>query len=161
MRRRRSLFRKYLVVLLLLVAGVLSLASAVELYFSYQEAKRALVRVDREKALATAERIDRFVKDIEHQVRATARAIADDPSVAAPRLRGLPYRDTLAASLLEQRELDFVRLLRGAPAITEARYLDAAGKEVIRVSRIRSVGVATPRRQKLSRQSSGSSVLRL
>ena len=136
MRGRRSLFRKYLVVLLLLVAGVLTLASAVELYFSYQEAKRTLVRVDHEKAQAAAERIDRFVKDIEHHVRATTRAIADDPSVAASRQRSPAYRDTLAESLLEQRELDFVRLLRGVPAITEARYLDAAGKEVIRVSRI-------------------------
>ena len=136
MRRRGSLFRKYLVVLLLLVAGVLTLASAVELYFSYQEAKRALVRVDHEKAQAAAERIDRFVKDIEHQVRATTRANADDPSVAMSRRQAPAYRGTLAASLLEQRQLDFVRLLRAVPAITEARYLDAAGKEVIRVSRV-------------------------
>ena len=136
MRRTGSLFRKYLVVLLLLVAGVLTLAGAAELYFTYQETKRALVRVDREKAQAAAERIDRFVKDIEHQVRATTRAIADDPSVAAPRRQGAGYRDTLAAALLEQRELDFVRLLRGVPAIGEARYVDAAGKEVIRVSRV-------------------------
>ena len=54
MRRTGSLFRKYLVVLLLLVAGVLTLAGAAELYFTYQETKRALVRVDREKAQAAA-----------------------------------------------------------------------------------------------------------
>jgi len=133
--RRRTLFRKYLVVLLLLVGGVLVAASATELYFTYQEAKRALVRIEREKALAAAERIDRFVKDVEHRVRATTRAIADDASVAGIQRSNLEYRETLAAALTEQREMDFVRLLRSAPSITEARYLDIAGKEQMKVSR--------------------------
>ena len=133
--RGGTLFGKYLVVLLLLVGGVLTAASGTELYFTYQETKRALVRIEREKALAAAERIDLFVKDIQHRVRATTRAIADDASVAGRQRPNLEYRETLAAALTEQREMDFVRLLRNAPAITEARYLDIAGREQIRVSR--------------------------
>jgi signal transduction histidine kinase/CheY-like chemotaxis protein len=135
-RSRGKLFRKYLVVFLLLVGGLLTVSSAVDLYFSYQENQRALVKVEREKALAAAETIQRFIQEIEHHVRSTTRAIADDPSVAAPRRRDAAYRDTLATALTEQRELDFLRLLRNVPAVTELRYIDVAGKEQIRVSRL-------------------------
>jgi len=37
---------------------------------------------------------------------------------------------------MEERRNEYVRLLRRAPAITEAGYLDAAGKEQLRVSRL-------------------------
>jgi len=135
-RSRGRLFRKYLVVFLLLVGGLLTVASAVDLYFSYRENQRALVKVEREKAFAAAEAIQHFIQEIEHHVRSTTRAIADDPSVAAPRRRDAAYRDTLASALTEQRELDFLRLLRNVPAVTELRYIDVAGKEQIRVSRL-------------------------
>ena len=135
-RSRGKLFRKYLVVFLLLVGGLLTVASAVDLYFSYRENQRALVQVEREKAFAAAETIQNFIQGIEHHVRSTTRAIADDPSVAAPRRRDTAYRDTLASALTEQRELDFLRLLRNVPAVTELRYIDVAGKEQIRVSRL-------------------------
>jgi signal transduction histidine kinase/CheY-like chemotaxis protein len=135
-RSRGRLFRKYLLVLILLVGGLLTVASAVDLYFSYRENQRALVKVEREKAFAAAETIERFIQEIEHHVRSTTRAISDDPSVAAPRRRDAAYRDTLASALTEQRELDFLRLLRNVPAVTELRYIDVAGKEQIRVSRL-------------------------
>ncbi|MCZ7565629.1 MAG: cache domain-containing protein [Burkholderiales bacterium] len=135
-RVRGKLFRKYLVVLVLLVGGLLTAASAIEVYFSYQESQRVLVKVEREKAVAAAETIERFIQEIEHHVRSTTRAIADDPSVAAPRRRAATYRETLASALAEQRELDFLRLLRNVPAIAELRYIDVAGKEQIRVSRL-------------------------
>ena len=82
-RSRGKLFRKYLLVLLLLIGGLLTVSSAVDLYFSYRENQRALVKVEREKAFAAAETIERFIQEIEHHVRSTTRAIADDPSVAA------------------------------------------------------------------------------
>ncbi|MBE0591373.1 MAG: response regulator, partial [Gemmatimonadales bacterium] len=140
-----SLFRKYLLVFLLLVGGLLTLASLVDFYFSYLEAKRALVRVERVKAEAAAQRIDRFVKEIVHHVGATTRTIADDPAVAPPRRRDLAWRESLAAALAEQREIDFVRLLRSVPSIVEARYLDVGGKEQMRVSRIELDAVASGR----------------
>jgi len=64
-RPRGRLFGKYVAFLVILVGGLLIASGLFELYFSYQEAKRALVRLEREKALAAAERIERFVKDIE------------------------------------------------------------------------------------------------
>src|SRR5262249_32133224 len=56
--RRGRLFRKYVVVLLVLVGGVLMASSLVELYFSYLETQRAIVRVERAKAVAAAARIE-------------------------------------------------------------------------------------------------------
>ena len=132
---RGRLFRKYVVVLLILVGGVLLARSLVELYFSYQETKRALVRVEREKAVAAAARIEQFVKEIERQVRGTTQAASDDPAAA----RGggpLGFREGLGAAMAEQRELDFLRLLRNVPAITEISHLDVSGKEQLRVSRL-------------------------
>ena len=63
------LFRKYVVVLLVLVGGVLMASSLVELYFSYRETQRSIVRVERAKAVAAAAGIEQFLKEIEQQVR--------------------------------------------------------------------------------------------
>jgi PAS domain S-box-containing protein len=133
---RGRLFWKYLVFLLFLVGGVLIASSLVELYFSYAEAQRALVEVAREKAQGAAARIERFIVEIERQVRATTHAEADDPAVAPPAGVLGGYREALAAALAEQRELAFLRLLRTERAITEIRYLDVGGKEQLRVSRV-------------------------
>jgi signal transduction histidine kinase/CheY-like chemotaxis protein len=116
---RGRLFRKYVVVFLFLVGGVLLISSAVELYFSYQETKAALVRIEREQAVAAAARIEQFVQDIERQVRWTTQVAFDDPGAA-----------------LEQREIDYLRVLRNVPAISEITHLDASGKEQLRVSRL-------------------------
>ena len=116
---RGRLFRKYVLVLLVLVGGVLLVSSLVEIYFSYQETKAALVRLEREKAVAAAARIEQFVKDIERQLRWTTHAAFDDPKAAR-----------------DEREIDFLRLLRNIPAITELAYVDASGKEQLRVSRL-------------------------
>ncbi|MGH7310710.1 MAG: cache domain-containing protein, partial [Candidatus Rokuibacteriota bacterium] len=116
---RGRLFRKYIGVLVLLVGGVLLVSSAVELYFSYQETKASLIRLEREQAVAAAAGIERFVQDIERQLRWTTQAAFDQPAAAA-----------------EQREIDYLRLLRNVPAIAEIRHLDASGKEQLRVSRL-------------------------
>jgi signal transduction histidine kinase/CheY-like chemotaxis protein len=116
---RGRLFRKYVLVLLVLVGGVLLVSSLVELYFSYQETKAALVGLEREKAVAAAAQIEQFVKDIERHLRWTTHAAFDDPRAAR-----------------DEREIDFLRLLRNIPAITELAYVDASGKEQLRVSRL-------------------------
>jgi signal transduction histidine kinase/DNA-binding response OmpR family regulator len=130
-----KLFRKYVVVFVALVGGLLVGSGLVELYFSYQETQRGLVRLEREKALAAAERIERFVLEIERQLRATTHVASDDPTVALPRNKSGSFRDTLASALLEQREIDFLRLLRSMPAVKSVRHLDIAGREQVRVSR--------------------------
>jgi two-component system NtrC family sensor kinase len=115
---RGRLFRKYAAVLILLVGGVLLLSSLVNLYFSYRQTKAALIRVEREQALAAASRIEQFVRGIEQQVRAAME---------------VPFNDATMAR--EQREIDFLRLLRDVPAIAEIVQLDAAGKVQLLVSR--------------------------
>ncbi len=134
-RPRGRLFGKYVAFLVVLVGGLLIASGLLELYFSYQEAKRALVRLEREKALAAADRIERFVKDIERQLRATTYAASDDPAVAPSGRKGTGFRESLATALIEQREIDFLRFLRSVPAAREVRHLDIGGKEQLRVSR--------------------------
>ena len=56
-RPQGRLFRKYVALFVTLVSGALLTSGAIEIYFSYQENKEALVRIQREKALATAARI--------------------------------------------------------------------------------------------------------
>ena len=144
---RGRLFRKYVVVLLVLVGGVLMASSLVELYFSYQETQRAIVRVERAKAVAAAARIEQFMKDIERQVRETTQrstigavageAASDDPAVTRVGRTRLAFSEGLGAALAEQRELDFLRLLRNVPAVTEISHLNVSGKEQLRVSRLK------------------------
>ncbi len=117
--RRGRLFRKYVVVFVVLVSGALLTSGALEIYFSYQENKAALVQLQREKAQAAASRIEQFVKEIERQIGWTTH----------PQL-------VTGAAALEQRRVDFFRLLRQVQAITEVSQLDAAGKEQLRVSRL-------------------------
>ena len=116
---RGRLFHKYAAVLILLVGGVLLLSSLVNLYFSYRQTKAALVRVQRQQVLAAASRIEQFVKGIEHQLRAAME---------------VPFTDVAVAR--EQREIDFLRLLRDVPAIAELVQLDASGKLQLLVSRV-------------------------
>src|SRR5687768_2967124 len=116
---RGRLLRKYVVVFVGLVSGALLASGALELYFSYQENQAALVSLQREKAAAAAAQIESFVKEIERQIGWTTQ----------PQLVPAP-------GAIEQRRVDFLRLLRQVPAITELSYLDAAGKEQLRVSRL-------------------------
>jgi signal transduction histidine kinase len=117
--RRRRLFWKYVVVLVLLVSWVLVTSGAVEIYFSYQENKMALVSVQREKAVAAASRIEQFVREIENQIGWTTHASF-----------------TSQAAALDQRRFDYLRLFRQAPSVTEISFLDASGREQLRVSRL-------------------------
>jgi signal transduction histidine kinase/DNA-binding response OmpR family regulator/HAMP domain-containing protein len=116
---RSRLFRKYVVFLLLLVGGVLVLSSLVQLYFSFRENQGALARFQREKAVAAAAKIEQFIKEIERQVRGTVQDAFDDPVLAS-----------------QQREEDYLRLLRNVPAVTDIRHFSAAGREEVRVSRL-------------------------
>jgi signal transduction histidine kinase len=115
---RGRLFRKYAAVLILLVGGVLLLSSLVNMYFSYRETRAALVRLERQQALAAAIRIEQFVTGIERLVRAAMEVPFSDPAMAR-----------------EQREIEFLRLLRDEPAITEILQLDDTGKVQLLVSR--------------------------
>ena len=116
-RRRMALAVKFAAALIGLVTLVLVINGLINVWLSYEEAKRASVRVQREKAQAAAERIDLFVSGIEQQLGWTTRA-------------------EWARIPVEQRRYDFIRLLRQAPAITELIHVDGAGKEQLRLSRL-------------------------
>ena len=116
---RSRLFWKYVIVLVFLVSGALVTSGAVEIYFSYEENKTALVSVQREKAIAAASRIDQFIREIENQIGWTTH---------------VPF--TSQAAALDQRRFDYLRLFRQAPSITEISHLDASGREQLRVSRL-------------------------
>src|SRR5262247_1904351 len=133
---RGRLFRKYVVVLLVLMGGVLMASSLVELYFSYRETQRSIVRVERAKAVAAAAGIEQLLREIEQQVRETTRTASDDPDASQVGQGRLGFRQGLGAAMAEQRELDFLRVLRNVPAVSELRHLDLAGKEQLRVSRL-------------------------
>jgi hypothetical protein len=65
---RGKLFRKYVVLFVTLVTGVMLASGLMEIYFSYQENKAALVRIQREKALAAAFKIGQFAEEIKRQI---------------------------------------------------------------------------------------------
>jgi signal transduction histidine kinase len=112
-----GLFFKYVILFVGLVTGVLVINAALDLYFVYQENRRASIEVQREKAEAAAQRIESFVREIERQVGWVAYA-------------------QFAALPAEQRRFDYNRLLRQVPAITEVVQLDRQGREQLRVSRL-------------------------
>jgi signal transduction histidine kinase len=114
---RGRLFRKYVLLFIGLVSLVLLVNGALDFWFSYQENKAALIRIQREKAESASRRIEQFVDEIERQIGWTTAA-------------------QWAASPLEQRKLDYVRLLRQVPAITELIQIDGTGKEQLKVSRL-------------------------
>ena len=113
---RGRLLRKYALLFIALVGVALIVNSALDFWFSYQEHKEALLRVQQEKADAAARRIEEFIDQIERQIGWTTHA-------------------RWAAGPLDQRRFAYVRLLRQAPAITELTELDSAGKEQLKVSR--------------------------
>jgi signal transduction histidine kinase len=112
---RGRLFRRYFVLILVLVSGALLVSSAIGVYFSYQENKSALASLQREKAVAAAARIESFIAQIERQL-----AYAALPQLGGP------------AS--EQRRIEFFKLQRLVPAVTDVALIDAAGRERLFVS---------------------------
>ena len=114
---RRGLFLKYVALFVGLVAVVGVINAALDLYFVYRDNRQASINVQREKAVAAAQTIESFVKEIERQIGWVAYAQFD----------ALPA---------EQRRFDYVRLLRQVPAITELAQLDRTGHEQLHVSRL-------------------------
>ena len=117
-RPRRRLFRKYALLFIALVGAALLVNSTFDFWFSYQENKAALVRIQQEKAEAAARRIEEFIGEIERQIGWTTHA-------------------QWASGPLDQRRQDYFRLLRQEPPITELSELDGEGKEQLQVSRLK------------------------
>jgi two-component system, NtrC family, sensor kinase len=114
---RRGLFLKYAGLFVAVVCIALLTNGAFEIWFSYQEHKTSLIRIQREQAESAAAKISQFIKEIESQVGWTTQLI-------------------WSVGTIEQRRFDALRLLRQVPAITELAQVNAAGIEQLRVSRL-------------------------
>jgi signal transduction histidine kinase len=114
---RGRLFRKYLLLILSLVTTALVASGAIGIYFSYQENRSALASLQHEKAVAAASRIEQYVIGIERQLRYAA----------------LPQ---LGAGEVELRRIEFLKLLRQVPEITDIAQVAGDGREQVLVSRL-------------------------
>jgi signal transduction histidine kinase len=117
MTSRGRLFRKYVLWTMALVCGALLASGAISIYFSYQENKSALSLVQHEKAVAAAARIEQFIHQIEQQL-----------SFAA-----LPQLGTAGG---DERRIEFLKLIRQVPAVTDIAQIDSAGREQLLASRL-------------------------
>ena len=124
-----SLFRKYALVLMLLVAVALVFGGALEVIFNYSETRQQIELRHDVEARAAAVRIREYLRGIEMQVRDVSR---------------LPWSSG-ALKAAERRD-EFQRLLKLVPAIAEIRSGDASGRERIRVSRIERDEIDSGRR---------------
>jgi signal transduction histidine kinase len=114
--KRSRLFRKYVALFAAVVCVALLTNGLFEIWFYYRDHKAALIRIQREQAEAAADKIGRFIKEIESQL-------------------GWTTQMAQTASTPEQLQFDASRLLRQVPAIAELAQLDASGREQLRVSR--------------------------
>jgi len=122
---RGRLFRKYLLLIMSLVTIALLASGGISVYFTDQETKASLASLQHEKALAAASRIEQYIARIEQQLAYAA----------------LPQLD---ASDVELRRIEFLKLLRQAPEVTDISQLDATGREQIAVSRLGMDNVPAP-----------------
>ena len=125
---RGRLFRKYALLFGGMISAALVGSGLLDAWFSYREQSALLARIQQEQAGAAADKIGRFVGEIERQL------------VWATQLPWTPDE-------MEARRREALRLLRLAPAITELRMLDGAGREQLALSRLANdqVGSLTDR----------------
>jgi len=111
------LFRKYFVLILALVTAALLIPSSISLYFSYRETLDALHALQHEKAVAAASRIEQYILQVQAQLKGAA----------------LPQ---LGAEGADQRRLEFLKLLKQVPDVTDIAWIGADGCEKSQVSRL-------------------------
>ena len=126
MTRRWRLFPKYALLIITLVGSMLLASGAIGTYFSWRENERNLLALQQEKARNAAHRIDEFVGGIVHELSWTA----------LPSAQG-------GGDPLEQRRIEYLKLQRQAPAITEVAWVDAEGREQLRISRLAMDAIAS------------------
>jgi hypothetical protein len=122
--RRGRIFRKYALIVVLVVAGALITSGATQTYFAYQENKEQLGGVQREKAVTAAIYIQQFVQGTLQSIEG---AVPPPWLGAASPATTCPDPD---------RRQEYLALLRRVSAITEVGYIDGQGKEQIRLSRL-------------------------
>ena len=114
---RGKLFRKYLLLIMTLVGLALLASGAISLVFSYRETTAALASLQREKAIGAASRIEQYLRQVTQQLQYAA----------------LPQ---MGSGDLELRRIEFLKLLRQAPEVTDIALIDHDGRELIAESRL-------------------------
>jgi signal transduction histidine kinase len=109
-----------------LVAAAVISVGLTELYFSYQDSKRALTGFERDKASSAATSIEQLVQDLLLELDALAQ----------------PTTSTGSAGLRERNQ-DFHRLLDRDRSISRVSYLDAKGHERVRTSALETDRIDT------------------
>jgi signal transduction histidine kinase len=115
----RLVQRTFLITLALVCGGLLT-SGVVELVFRYQESVEAIGALQQEMAQGAAFKIQQFVQDIEHTLRASTQT-----------------QDIVTSGLTEPYKFELLKLLKVTPAITELVALNASGREQLKVSRVR------------------------
>jgi signal transduction histidine kinase/HAMP domain-containing protein len=115
--RRGRLFRRYLTLILALVCGALLASGAITIYFAYEDNKAASADLQHEKAVNAAFRIQQYIDSIDKQLRFAALLQINPTDV-------------------DLRRIEFLKLLRQAPEVTDIAQLDASGRELLVVSRL-------------------------
>src|SRR5262249_54510738 len=103
--RRGDLFRKYVASFVLVGSIALLTNGTLDIWFSFQEQKELLIRVQRVQAQAAAAKIGGFVNAVEHEMGWLALLPSN---TATP----------------DELRINAIRLLRQAPAIIEIAQLD-------------------------------------
>ncbi len=111
------LFRKYLRLIMALVGLALLLSGGISLYFSYRETRAALASLQHEKAIGAASRIEMYLRQVTQQLQYAA----------------LPQ---MGAGDLELRRVEFLKLLRQVPEVTDVALIGADGREQVAESRL-------------------------
>src|SRR5437667_845305 len=114
------LVRRTFLIALALVCGGLLTSGAVELVFRYRESIEAIGALQRGRAQGAAFKIQQFVQNTEHTLRASTQT-----------------QEIVTSGLTEPYKFELLKLLKVTPAITELVALDASGREQLKVSRVR------------------------
>jgi GAF domain-containing protein/sensor histidine kinase YesM len=115
--RRGRLFRRYLTLILALVCGALLVSGGISLYFANADNRAAAVGLQHEKALSAAFRIQQYIDAVDKQLRFAA-FLQINPTD------------------MDLRRVEFLKLLRQVPDVTDIAQLDPNGRELLVVSRV-------------------------
>jgi class 3 adenylate cyclase len=116
-RRRRSLFQKYFLAMLVAVVVPLLVNGGGEAWFGYGDQRLLLGQRLRAEAASAASKIQGFLQDITDQLQWVVQ---------------VPWRDGAD----EWHRFDLLRLMRQVPAIVEVALIDPHGIERLHVSRV-------------------------
>jgi len=117
-KKRSSIYRKYVVLVVALVGGALLVSGLASMYRTYVETRASLLALEREHAVAASIQIENFVESIVRQVN------------------WLPLFPVAPTAKPLDRKFDYIKLLKEVKEITEATYVDSQGREEVRESRI-------------------------